>query len=109
VAYGTAAATAVANPLTTVPLDAIGTPRVAAAVSTNAITPAAAKESAQFYARAVAGSVDALEPTSVLSSFGSAAGRFGPWVALLGIAFIVEAVARSAMRDRLRTRPIKAS
>jgi hypothetical protein len=110
VAYGTAAT--VNNPLTESPIDAVGTanaPRiVAAAVSTNAGPTDAAKASAKFY-RDVAGSIDALEPTSVLSSFGSAAGRFGPWVALLGIAFVMEAVARSAMRDRLRARTVKSS
>jgi hypothetical protein len=108
VAYG---ATAVANPLTTSPIDpgTLGTPRVASAVSASASIPSAAKESAKLYASAVAGSLDPLESTGAWSTFGSAAGRFGPWVALLGLAFIMEAVARSAMRDRLRTRTVKPS
>ena len=36
------------------------------------------------------------------SNIGHATGRFGPWFALVGLAFLVQLVARSALRDRQR-------
>jgi hypothetical protein len=36
------------------------------------------------------------------SNIGHVTGRFGPWFALVGLAFIVQLVARSALRDRQR-------
>jgi hypothetical protein len=79
---------------------------VVAAVATD---DAATKAAQEFYKRAVDGSLDALRSEGAWSTFGSAAGRFGPWVALLGIAFVLEALARSAMRDRLRAKTVKPS
>jgi hypothetical protein len=108
VTYGAAATEALDLASTT---QADGNPpgKVAAAVSNNGVLEDAAKASQDFYARAVAGSLDPLSSSGVWSTFGSAAGRFGPWLALLGIAFVLEAVARSALRDRLRAKPVKSS
>jgi hypothetical protein len=75
---------------------------VAAAVASNGNS--TAEQNDALYAAAVAGSLDPLNVDGVWSNFSAAAGRFGPWVALLGIAFVIEAVARSAMRDRLRAK-----
>ena len=73
---------------------------VATAVASNSSANAA--KNSELYSSAVAGSLDPLSVDGLWSTFGAAAGRFGPWVALLGIAFVIEAVARSALRDRLR-------
>ena len=81
---------------------------VASSVSGKAATAAAAKNT-DLYAKAVAGTLDPLSSDGAWSTFGSAAGRFGPWVALLGLAFVMEAVARSALRDKVRAKTVKAS
>ena len=78
---------------------------VATAVANNSSTNA--EKNNQLYSSAVAGSLDPLSVDGLWSTFGAAAGRFGPWVALLGIAFVIEAVARSAMRDRLRAKSVR--
>ena len=40
--------------------------------------------------------------TALPSTLGAAAARFGPWLALLLLAFIIQGVARSALADKLR-------
>jgi hypothetical protein len=77
---------------------------VATAVASNASHPGSGDE---LYASALAGTLDPLNTEDVWSTFGAAAGRFGPWMALLGIAFVIEAVARSAVKDRLRVKDAK--
>ena len=92
--------------------DAAGAERsvtaVASSVSGKTAADVAAKNN-DLYAKAVAGSLDPLSSDGAWSTFGSAAGRFGPWVALLGLAFVMEAVARSALRDKVRAKTVKAS
>jgi hypothetical protein len=83
-----------------------GGQRVAAAVSSNALTAPAAATS-ELYSRAIAGSLNPLDTEGIWSTFGGAAGRFGPWAALLGIAFVIETIAKSALKDRLRTRTVR--
>lgn len=53
---------------------------------------------------AVAGRVGVPAPSvrTVWSQLGHAAGAFGPWIALYGIALVVRAVASSAVREQLR-------
>lgn len=47
-----------------------------------------------------------IEPRrGIWSTIGQAAGRFGPWAGLIALAFAVQLVARSALRERLRARP----
>jgi hypothetical protein len=61
-----------------------------------------------FYDRAVAGTlVDPLRRSGLWSTLGDTGDRLGPWVLLLLIAFVVEGVARSALRDRLRVRGVR--
>ena len=92
--------------------DAAGAERsvtaVASSVSGKTAADVAAKNN-DLYAKAVAGSLDPLSSDGAWSTFGSAAGRFGPWVALLGLAFVMEAVARSALRDKVRAKTVKGS
>jgi hypothetical protein len=55
----------------------------------------------------VTGQLGAAADPRSWSSIGQAAARFGPWIALLLIAFVVQGVARSALRDVLRTAPVR--
>ena len=81
---------------------------VAAASQAKAVQ--AEAQTQDLYDKAVAGSLDPLSSSQgAWSTFGSAAGRFGPWAALLGLAFVAEGVARSALRDRLRMKTVKRS
>lgn len=41
----------------------------------------------------------------IWSTIGQVAARFGPWFALIALALVVQLVARSALRERLRPRP----
>jgi hypothetical protein len=56
----------------------------------------------EYAARALAGSLLPLRATGAWSTLGAAAARFGPWLALLLLAFIIHGVARSALADKLR-------
>jgi hypothetical protein len=61
-----------------------------------------------FYDRAVAGTLgDPLRRSGLWSTLGDTGDRLGPWVLLLLIAFVIEGVARSALRDRLRVRGVR--
>ena len=61
-----------------------------------------------FYDRAVAGTfVDPQRRSGLWSTLGDTAGCLGPWVPLLLIAVVIEGVARSALRDRLRARDVR--
>jgi hypothetical protein len=52
--------------------------------------------------RSTAGSIEPSH-SSVFTTIGHAAARFGPWFALLALAFVVRLVAGSALRERLRS------
>ncbi|GIU86098.1 MAG: hypothetical protein KatS3mg009_0613 [Acidimicrobiia bacterium] len=100
--------TPIASP-SALPLAASGTPRAARERGGHHPTPHVAGPG-QVSPVAVAGRVGFPEAPvrTFWSQIGHAAGTYGPWLALYGIALVVRTVASSAVRDQRNPAPVRA-